>query len=159
MGEGRKSKPCSASFIYLRCESGSLGDFCLLCLVSLTTSQFEFWPLTWQKWLTEEEGIKLLQPCGEILSKTACMLILPIQLEYLQICHPAPIPPNIPQCSCQFIREYLKEKIPTFLLCPPIAFYDFHTERQRWKTEEKYPQGSPLWNYRISLQRDVKQSL
>lgn len=46
MREGRVSKWCSAGSASPRRELGSLGDFCLLCLVSLTTSQFEFWPFT-----------------------------------------------------------------------------------------------------------------
>lgn len=142
-GEGKMSKAGSASFIYRCWELGSLGDFCLLCLLPLTTSQFEFWPLTWQKWLTEEEGIKLLQPCGEILSETAWMLTLPIRLEHHQIYHL--IPPNIHHVA-DSSQEHDKEKASSFLLCSPIIFYDF----PRHGKTVNYPQGSPLTNYWIS---------
>lgn len=122
-GEGKTSKAGSASFMYLCWELGSLGDFCLLCLVSLTTSQFEFWPLTWQKWLTEEEGIKLLQSCGEILSETAWMLTLPIQLEHHQIYHPTP--PNIHHVAASSQESRTKNKFHHFCYVLLLYFMTF----------------------------------
>lgn len=156
MGEGRVSKWCSAGSASLRRELGSLGDFCLLCLVSLTTSQFEFWPFTWQKWLSEEEGIKLLQPRGEILSQTACELILPIQLEHRHIYHPAPGSPDIPSVVASS-WDWSKEKLPTLSHHPLLAFYSFHKD-DGWQWERNMP-GIPFKNCTTAFPRDVQQCL
>lgn len=47
----------------------ALGIFCLLCLVSLTTSQFEFWPLTCQNDLLKRKASSYYSPVERFFLK------------------------------------------------------------------------------------------
>lgn len=53
------------------------------------------------------------------------MLILPIQLEYSQIYHPAPIPPNIPNVLPVHKRIFERKTVNIFCYVLPLRFKTF----------------------------------